>query len=62
MELCENEQAPVEPGQTLGKLQVYVGDELRDTLPITAADGVERLGFGDVMGELMRKLLMAECR
>ena len=62
LELCENAQAPVEPGQTLGKLQVYVGDELRDTLPITAADGVERLGFGDVMGELMRKLLMAECR
>ena len=62
LELCENVQAPVEPGQTLGKLNVYVGDELRESLPITAAEEVERLGFGDVMGDLMRKLLMAECR
>ena len=62
LELCENVQAPVEPGQTLGKLNVYVGDQLRESLPITAAEGVERRGFGDIMGDLMRKLLMAECR
>lgn len=60
LELAENVQAPVDPGQTLGHLRVYVGDELRDTVPITAADGVERLGVGDVMSDLLRRLLMAQ--
>ena len=58
LELCENVQAPVEPGQTLGHFKVYVGEELRQSVPITAAVGVERLGVGDVMGELMKMLLM----
>ncbi len=58
LEICENVQAPVEPGQTLGKMLVYVGDELRDTVPILSSDGVERLGFGDIFGQMLRRMLM----
>ena len=60
LELCENVQAPVEQGQILGRLQVYVGEELRTTLPLTAAEAVPRLTAGDVMLRLMQQLLMAK--
>ena len=41
--LADNVEAPVDQGQTLGQLEVYVGDELRDTVPILAAQPVDRL-------------------
>jgi len=59
LELCENVQAPVDPGQILGQMLVYVGDELRDSVPITAAQGAQRLGFGDIFGKLLRRMLMS---
>ena len=60
LELCENVQAPVEQGQILGRLQVYVGDELRATLPLTAAEAIPRLTPGDIMLRLLEQLLMAK--
>ena len=60
LELCENVQAPVEQGQILGRLQVYVGDELRATLPLTAAQAVPRLTTGEVMLRLLERLLMTK--
>ena len=57
LELCEDVQAPVEPGQTLGKLLVFVGDELRDSVPITAAAGVERLSVPEIFKKLLRTML-----
>ena len=59
IELCENVQAPVDPGQTLGKMLVFVGDEVRDSVPITAAAGAQRLGVGDIFTKMVRKLLMS---
>ena len=59
IELCENVQAPVDPGQTLGKMLVFVGDEVRDSVPITAATGVQRLSIGDIFTKMARKLLMS---
>lgn len=59
LELAENVQAPVEVGQTLGKLVVYVGDQVRDTIPITAGEEIPRLSFGEIYRELLRRLLMA---
>ena len=58
LDLCENVQAPVEPGQTLGKMLVFVGDELRDSVPITAAVAVERLSAPKIFEKLLQKLLM----
>jgi hypothetical protein len=60
LELCENVQAPVEQGQILGRLQVYVGDELRTTIPLTAAEAIPRLTPGEIMLRLMQQLLMAK--
>ena len=60
LELCDTVQAPVEQGQILGRLQVCVGEELRATLPLTAAEAIPRLTPGDIMLRLMQQLLMAK--
>ena len=59
LSLAEDLEAPVEQGQTLGTLEVYVGDELRDTVPILAAQPVERLSIPGIFGRMLSKLLMA---
>ena len=59
LSLAENVEAPVEQGQTLGTLEVYVGDELRDTVPILASQGVERLSVPGIFSRMLSKLLMA---
>ena len=58
--LAQDVEAPVEPGQTLGSLEVYVGDELRDTVPILASQGVERLSVPGIFSRMLSKLLMSE--
>lgn len=57
--LAENVEAPVEQGQTLGRLEVYVAGELRDTLPILSAQQVDRLSVPGIFGRMLSKLLMA---
>jgi len=57
--LAENVEAPVEQGQILGQMEVYVGQELRDTVPVLAAQGVERLTVPDIFSRLVRHLFMA---
>ena len=59
LSLAENVEAPVEQSQTLGRLEVYVGDELRDTIPILAAQPVERLSIPGIFGRMLSRLLMA---
>lgn len=57
VDLARDVQAPVDPGQTLGEFQVYVGEQLRDTVPIVAAQGVERLSVPGLFSQLFRRLL-----
>ena len=57
--LAEDLEAPVEQGQTLGQLEVYVGEELRDTVPIVSAQQVDRLTVPGIFGRMLRQLLMA---
>lgn len=59
VDLARDVQAPVDPGQTLGEFQVYVGEQLRDTVPIVAAQGVERLSVSGLFSQLLRRLLFA---
>lgn len=59
IDLARDVQAPVDPGQTLGEFQVYVGEQLRDTVPIVAAQGVERLSVPGLFSQLLRRLLFA---
>ena len=58
LSLAENVEAPVDEGQILGELQVYVGDEPRDTVPILAAQGVDRLSVPGIFSQLLSQLLM----
>lgn len=48
--------APVEKGQRVGTLTVTAGDEVLAELPLVAAEGVERLSYGQI---LLRCLQMA---
>jgi len=57
--LPENLEAPVEQGQTLGQLEVYVGEELRDSVPVVAAQSVDRLTIPGIFSRMLRQLLMA---
>lgn len=59
VDLARDVQAPVDPGQTLGEFQVYVGEQLRDTVPIVAAQGVDRLSVPGLFSQLFRRLLFA---
>lgn len=59
VDLARDVQAPVDPGQTLGEFQVYVGEQLRDTVPIVAVQGVERLSVPGLFSQLLRRLLFA---
>ena len=57
--LPDDLEAPVEQNQLLGQMEVYVGQELRDTVPILAAQPVERLTAGGIFSRLLHRLLMA---
>ena len=59
VELAPGVDAPVEAGQKLGELQVFVDGQLRDTIDLVAAAPVERLHLGGIFKGLLRRLLMA---
>ena len=56
--LAESVTAPVEAGQTLGKLEYYCGDKLLYTVTLVAEHGVERVNFGFMLGKCLRMLLL----
>ena len=58
--LAQDVEAPVDQGQTLGELKVYVGEELRDTVPIVSAQQVDRLTVPGIFSQMLRQLLMAK--
>ena len=58
--LAQDVEAPVDQGQTLGQLEVYVGEELQKTIPIVSAQGVDRLTVPGIFSRMLRQLLMAE--
>lgn len=59
VELCENVEAPVEAGQTLGTMTVTAGDQVVAVVPIVAASAVERLSVGGIFQRLLRGLFLA---
>ncbi len=54
--LAVDVEAPVEKGQYLGNVQLYLGDKLLKEYPLTAPDAVERLTFGGVYKNLLSAL------
>ena len=59
LSMAQDVEAPVEKGQTLGQLEVYVGDELRDAIPILSSRPVDRLSIPGIFTRMLSKLLMA---
>ena len=57
--LLESLDAPVEQGQTVGTLEIFVGEERRDSIPIVAAQEVPRLTFLGILGRMLRPLVCA---
>ena len=56
--LADNVEAPVDQGQTLGQMEVYVEEELRDTVPILASRAVDRLSVPEIFSQMLQDLLM----
>ena len=52
--------APVRPGEPLGTLTLRAGDQILQQIPLVAAEGVERLGFGDLFTAVLRRAAMAK--
>ena len=57
--LTEGVEAPVETGQKLGELVVSVAGEERQTIPLVAAQAVERITLPGIFLRLLEQLFMA---
>ena len=58
LSVSEEVEAPVEKGQILGKMEIYVQNELVETIPIIAAQGVERLSVPMIFAKLFKRVAM----
>ena len=56
--LPDRVEAPVEEGQALGQMEIYLEGQLRDTVPLVAAEPVERKSFGGVLSDLLGRLFL----
>lgn len=59
LSLAQDVEAPVERGQVLGQLEVFVGDEPREVVPILATQSVDRLSIPGIFARMLSRLLMA---
>ena len=60
LELCQDVEAPVEAGQKLGEMTVWVGEQQLQTIPIAADQPVARLTVPGIFARLLRTLFMAQ--
>lgn len=60
VELSQELTAPVEQGQTIGKLCLYSGEELLLELPLVAAEEIPRLTLGDIYVRVLKRAAMAK--
>ena len=56
--LEENVPAPVSRGQKLGTLTIRAGETVLGQIPLVAAEGVEKLTWGQVYWKVLRKAMM----
>ena len=61
IQLEESLTAPVSQGQRLGTLRVKSGEQILKEIPLVAAEGVERLTYGDIFLHVLRRAAMASC-
>lgn len=60
VELSQELIAPVEQGQTIGKLCLYSGEELLLELPLVAAEEIPRLTLGEIYVQVLKRAAMAK--
>ena len=53
--------APVSQGQRIGTMTVRSGEQILKEIPLVAAEGVERLTYGDIFLHILRRTAMANC-
>lgn len=56
--LAENIEAPVEAGQKVGEMEVWVGEDLMETIPIITEQAVPRMTLWGVFSLLLDQLFM----
>ena len=60
LSVVEAVTAPVVKGQRLGTLTVKSGEQILSEVPLVAAENVERLGWGQLFGRVLRRAAMAK--
>ena len=60
IQLEESLPAPVSQGQRVGTMTVKSGDQILKEIPLVAAEGVERLTYGDIFLHVLRRAAMAQ--
>ena len=58
--LEETLPAPVSQGQRIGTMQIRAGEQILKEIPLVAAEGVERLSFGDIFLRVLHQAAMAK--
>ena len=59
MELLPSVAAPVSRGQKLGTMTIRSGEQILAQVPLVAANGVERLNWGDLFVRTLKQVAMA---
>lgn len=59
LELAENVEAPVEAGQKIGSMTVYVDGQEWERIDIVAEAAVERLSMGNILSRLLKIFFMS---
>ena len=60
VQLEDSLPAPVTQGQRIGTMTVKSGDQVLKEIPLVAAEGVERLSYGDIFAKVLRRAAMAQ--
>ena len=60
IQLEEEVPAPVNQGQRLGTMLIKSGDQILKEIPLVAAQGIDRLSFGNICTKVLRKAAMAK--
>ena len=60
IQLEENVSAPVSKGQKLGTMTVRAGEQVLLQVPMVASDSVERLTYGDVFMQVLRRVFLGK--
>ena len=60
IQLQESIPAPVSQGQRIGTMTIRSGEQILKEIPLVAAEGVERLTYGNILVAVLRRASMAK--